>query len=251
MRKIILKEPFLSVYKKIEDIQKYDRYIAAYIFGSVARGEQNINSDFDVMVVISEDNNCSEINHPIINGIKLDITFGSLAKIKEINDEVVKKGERMPMLAESIIVFDKTGELKQLKKTYSTTRPKAKANDHQHIHFMLYHSDNKAKRNLENDKATALLALSININEVLKYHYHINGRWWLSNKRILADLRIWDPEMAELLEKFVSTSDLDNKYALWSGILDHVAKTIGGRKVISDINCNCENCKKDLANLTR
>lgn len=94
MSKSKLREPFLSAYRKIEELQKYDRYLAAYIFGSVVRGEQDKNSDLDVMVIVDENNNCKEINHPIINGIKLDITFRSLAQIKEINDDVVKKGER-------------------------------------------------------------------------------------------------------------------------------------------------------------
>lgn len=250
MSKSKLREPFLSAYKKIEELQKYNRYQAAFIFGSVVRGEQDKNSDLDVMVIVDEDNNCKEINHPIINGIKLDITFRSLAQIKEINDDVVKKGERLPMLAESIIVFDKKGELKKLKQTYSNMRAKATPEDFQQIHFMLYHSDNKAKRNLESDKATALLALSININNILKYHYHINGKWWLSNKRILADLRQWDPKMARLVERFVETSNVEKKYQIWSKILDYVAKPIGGRKEISEINCNCKTCKKDLSLLT-
>lgn len=250
MSKLKLREPFLTAYRKIEELQKCDRYQSAYIFGSVVRKEQDKNSDLDVMVIVDEDNNCKEINHPIINGIKLDITFRSLAQIKEINDDVVKKRERLPMLAESIIVFDKNGELKKLKQIYSNMRPKATPEDFQQIHFMLYHSDNKAKRNLESDKTTALLALSININDILRYHYHINGKWWLSNKRLLPDLRQWDLKMAKLVEKFVSTSQVDKKYKLWSQILDHVAKPIGGRKEISEINCNCETCKKDLTLLT-
>lgn len=250
MSKSKLREPFLSAYKKIEELQKYERYQAAYVFGSVVRGEQDKNSDLDVMVIVDEKNECKEINHPIINGIKLDITFRSLSQIKEINDDVVKKGDRLPMLAESIIVFDKKGELKKLKQTYSSIRVKATEQDFQQIHFMLYHSDNKAKRNLESDKATALLALSININDILKYHYHINGKWWLSNKRLLPDLRQWDPKMARLVEKFVSTSQVNRKYKLWSQILDYVAKPIGGRKEISEINCNCKTCKKDLTLLT-
>ena len=246
-----LAEPFLSAYKKVERLQKYDRYLGAFIFGSVVRGEQDKNSDFDVIVAVDKDNDCKEINHPIIKGLKLDISFRSLKQIEEMDDAVTQKGERIPMLAESIIVFDKTGKLTKLKNKFKKAKPKKATNeDFQQIHFMLYHSDNKAKRNLESDKPTALLALSININDILKYHYQINGHWWLSNKRLLPDLRKWDSQMARLIEKFVSTSVVDKKYKLWSKILDHVAKPIGGRKEISEINCNCKTCKKDLEFLT-
>ena len=95
--KLRFSEPFYSVIKKIEQLQEYDRYQSAYIFGSVVRGEQNKDSDLDVMVVVNENNDCKEINHPIINGIKLDLTFRSIQQIRKINEEVVQKGERIPM----------------------------------------------------------------------------------------------------------------------------------------------------------
>jgi hypothetical protein len=143
-------------------------YIGAFIFGSVVRGEHDKDSDFDVIVAVDKYNDCKEINHPIIKGLKLDISFRSLKQIKEMDDAVVKKGERLPMLAESIIVFDKTGKLTKLKNKFKNVKPKkASQKDFQQIHFMLYHSDNKARRNLEGDKATALLALSTNINDIL------------------------------------------------------------------------------------
>ena len=246
-----LQGPFLTAYNKIENLEKHDRYLGAFIFGSIARGEQDKDSDLDVIVAVDLDNNCKEINHPFIKDLKLDISFRSLVQIKEMEEAVVKKGERMPMLAESIIVFDKTGNLTKLKNKFKKAKPKKAAKeDFRLIQFMLYHSDNKAKRNLETDKYTALLALYININDILKYHYQINGKWWLSNKRLLSDLRKWDPKMAKLLEKFVSTSNVSKKYNYWDQILNHVAKPIGGRKEISEINCNCKVCKRDLQILT-
>jgi hypothetical protein len=55
--------------------------------------------------------------------------------------------------------------------------------------------------------------------------------------------------MATLVEKFVSTSHVDKKYEFWSQILDYVARPIGGRKEISEINCKCEVCRNDLRHL--
>lgn len=243
-------EPFKSAIKKIKKLQKHDRYLGAYIFGSVARGEQNKNSDLDVKVVVDADNPCKEINHPVINGIKLDLTFNSLEQIKKMEEETVKKGERIPMIGESIIVFDKTGELTKLRKKYMRVKKKkANDNDFQQIQFLIYHADNKAKRHLKSDSYSSLLSMSIDLNDILKFHYHINGKWWLSNKRLLSDLRMWDSTLAKLLEKFVETSEVKTKYKYWSKILEHVAKPLGGRKEISEINCNCAVCKKDLIKL--
>ncbi len=242
-----MNEPFLSAYKKVEELQKYDRYQAAYVFGSLVRGEQDKNSDLDVMVIVDSKNNCKEINHPIINGLKLDLTFRSLDQIRKINEDIVQKGERIPMITESIIVFDKTGGLTKLKREFKKIkRKKANKKDFQQIQFTIYHADNKAKRNLNDDKTTALLAMSININEILKFHYHINGKWWLSNNRLLNDMRSWDPKIVKLIEKFVEENKVNKKYKLWSKILDHVAKPLGGRKEIKDINCDCRVCREDL-----
>lgn len=242
-----INEPFLTAYKKIKNMKKYNRYLGAYIFGSVARGEQNKDSDLDVIVLTNKGNNCKEINHPVINGVKLDISFRSLKQIQKDNEDMLTKGDRIPMIAESIIVFDKTGGLAKLRKKFKNLkRKKATKKDFQMIHFMLHHSDDKAKRNLRSDKATALLAMSINLNDILKFHYHIHGKWWVSNKRMLTDLRKWDKEIASLVEKFVSTSSVNQKYKLWTKVLNHVAEPIGGRKQIDEINCKCKTCQKDL-----
>src|SRR5581483_6015669 len=107
-------EPFKSALKQIEKLQEEERYISAYIFGSLARGEQDKNSDLDVMVIVDTDNECTEINHPILNGLKSDLTFRSFEQIKKMNEDILKKNERIPFVAESVIVSDKTGELTKL-----------------------------------------------------------------------------------------------------------------------------------------
>lgn len=240
-------EPFNTAIDKVKRLQEHDRYLSAYVFGSIARGEQTKDSDLDVIVEVDKDNDCKEINHPTVNGIKLDITFRSYKQIEKDNVDVADKNKRIPMIAESIILFDKTGKLTKLRnKLKKIKRKKANKKDFQFIQFMIFHADNKAKRSLYEDKASSLLSMSINVNEILDFHYHINGRWWLSNKRLLADLRKWDPRLAKILEKFVVEIDTENKYKYFSQILDHVAKPIGGRKEIENVNCNCVNCRRDL-----
>ena len=55
-------ERFLPAYQCIQQLEQYDRYLAAYIFGSVARGEATEQSDLDVHVMVDEDNACPNIN---------------------------------------------------------------------------------------------------------------------------------------------------------------------------------------------
>jgi predicted nucleotidyltransferase len=52
-------ERFLAAYQHIERLGQYDRYLAALIFGSLARGMTTEKSDLDVIVLVDEDNSGS------------------------------------------------------------------------------------------------------------------------------------------------------------------------------------------------
>ncbi|HLZ56474.1 MAG TPA: nucleotidyltransferase domain-containing protein [Ktedonosporobacter sp.] len=240
-------ERFQPAYQCIQRLAQDERYLAAYIFGSLARGEATNKSDFDVHVIINEDNPCTNINHPMINGAKLDLSFRSLEWLKATTNRDIERRERIPMIAESIIVFDKTNELVKLKEMASQVRPvPIDPSEYQFMQFMFYHGNNKAERNLESDPITALLVMHVGLNEWLKNHYRLQQHWWVSSKRLLADLRTWDPTLAQLVEQFVATSEVHAKFALWSAIIDHVLIPLGGRQPIAENNCDCELCQQDL-----
>jgi hypothetical protein len=245
--KIYIPDKFRLAYKRILDLQHSDEYIGAFIFGSIARGDSGEDSDFDAVVIVERKNHCGNVNHPFINGAKLDISFQTYEHFLEITQKEIKKADRVPMLAESIIAFDKTGKLTRLKKKLQKTKPKkVSSKDHQHIQFMIYHATNKAERFLESDPSSSLLAMGININEVLQFHYKLQEKWLVSNKRLLNDLREWDPPLAKLLEKFTIENDAKAKFDAWSEITDYVLIPIGGKKPIEENNCDCELCEKDL-----
>jgi predicted nucleotidyltransferase len=239
---------FAAAYQRVEALAHYDRYLAAYIFGSFARGEATEHSDLDVHVMVDADNPCANINHPLIAGVKLDLSFGSLHQLLERTSREMEQRERVPMIAESLIVFDKTGELAHLQMQARQVRPRGIPPGHQQfLQFMFFHGNEKAQRNLEADPITALLVMHVGLNELLKYHYQLQQHWWVSSKRLLADLRAWDPLLAQLLAAFVATSDISAKFAHWSAIIDHILEPLGGRQPLAENNCACAVCQQDLA----
>ncbi len=243
---------FLPAYRTIQNLAQDERCLGAFIFGSLARGEATEQSDCDVKVIVREDNPCKNINHPFLAGVKLDITFNSFQQIRVATEQEIARRERVPMIAESLIVFDKTGELQQLQQQARQIRPReVPASEYQFIQFMIYHANNKVERNLTADSATALLAMHIGVNDLLHYHYQLQQRWWVSNKRLLADLREWDAPLATLLEQFLFTCEVSTKFSLWSAIIDHILQPLGGRQPIAENNCTCERCKQDLALLLK
>ncbi|HZR44561.1 MAG TPA: nucleotidyltransferase domain-containing protein [Ktedonobacteraceae bacterium] len=241
---------FLPAYRCIQRLERDDRYLAAFIFGSVARGEATEDSDLDVHVITNEDNPCTNINHPFIGGVKLDLTFLSLDQLKAKTQPAMEQRERIPMMAEIMIVFDKTNEVAKLQETARQVTPRGILPDeYQFMQFMFYHGNDKAERNLAHDPQTALLVMHVGLNEFLKYHYQLHQKWWVSSKWLLADLRSWDQQLAQLLESFVATSEVHEKFCLWSAIIDHILAPVGGRQPIAENICDCAVCQRDLATL--
>lgn len=241
---------FYKVYFQVLNLKKDGRYLGAFIFGSVARGDATAESDFDVKVIVDVDNSCNKINHPHIDGVKIDLTFQSFKQLQDFTNNEIKKRERVPMIAESIIVFDKTGDLANLKRLAKKTKPKkAQRKDYQLIQFLVYHVLNKAERNLIKDPHTALLVMSIDLNELLKMYYWIKGRWWVSTKRRLRDLRNFDPALTHLVENLLDSSNATDKFNYLLKVSDYILDLIGGRQPITENNCRCKVCKADLNNL--
>lgn len=236
-----------AAYQRIAALAEHERYLGAFIFGSVARGDDTLSSDFDVKVVVDQDNDCWNVNHPFIDGVKLDISFTSLAQLRASTEHEIARRERIPMLAESTIVFDKTGELGRLKRQALQARRKPfTGDDHQWAQFLVYHANNKAERFLDDDPLSALLVMHVSLDELLQIHYQINERWTVSSKRLLQDLRGWDQELARLLEQFVATCEAQAKFSLWTAIVDWVLRPLGGRLPIAENNCACPTCRSDL-----
>ena len=243
-------EPFHSAVLKVKQLEKFDEYLGAFIFGSVARGEQNSDSDLDIKVVTAREEYCDTVNHPYIGEIKLDLSFNSKKRIKDLANEEMGSRKRVPMVAESIIIFDKDGFIKNLKSKALKVKPKKlRKKDHHWSKFMIYHAHDKAYRYLENDPASAMFSMGIDINDVLKDHYKLHGQWWVSNKRMLQDLESWDPHLARLLRKFSLSVDVGTKYKNYLKILNYISLPMGDWQNLKENNCNCKLCKKDLSYL--
>jgi predicted nucleotidyltransferase len=236
---------------RIQQLHAVERFEAAYLFGSVARGDCTAASDLDIQVLVDHENPCANINHPIINGVKLDLTFLSFEQLAARTRREIEKGDRVPMVAESIVVFDNTGELTRLRASAQRACPKpCTPADCQAIQFLVFHVNDKTERLLTTDPSGALLVMHTGVGDLVNTHYRIQRRWQLSSKRVLVDLRGWDPAFATLLESFVCTTDVHAKFAIWTQIIDYVLTPLGGRQPIADMNCACAVCRRDLAMLT-
>lgn len=240
---------FAAAYHSVRCLERQGRYLGAFIFGSVARGEATERSDLDVKVIVDQDNPCGNINHPVIDGVKLDLTFLSLAQLRRDTEREVARAARVPMLAESVIVFDKTVTLEELRAwARQATPPRATPVDYQLLRFLVFHTHNKVARALESDPPAALLAMHLGLAELFDHHRRLQGRWEVSSKRLLPELRAVDPPLAALVEAFVATADLHAKFRLWTDIVAYIARPLG-TWADAENTCDCVVCREDLATL--
>jgi len=240
---------FMAAYRSLQALEGRGRYLGAFIFGSVARGEATEGSDLDVKVLVDEDTPCPNVNHPVIGGVKLDISFVSLAQLRRDTEAECARAVRVPMLAESRIVFDTTGVLAELRAWARQATPEqATSPDFQWLRFLLYNAHDKVTRALARDAATALLEMHLGLAEVLDIDRRLRGRWEVSSKRLLPLLRAEDPPLAGMVADFVGTAAVAEKFRHWTAIVEHVARPLGNWRVAEQI-CDCAVCRADLAAL--
>lgn len=234
----------------IRALQGQPRYLGALIFGSVAEGESDHHSDLDAIVLVDEDNPCPNINHPGCWGHKVDISFRSIRQIAELAEMWRRRGARRSSLARALIVFDKTGELERLRqRVFMQRRAAATQDDRQDAAALLYHIDDKVRRNLSEDPDTALYCMHVGIGELLEQHFRIHGEWWFGSKKVLTALDRWDRPSANLVRHFLAATDPEVKFDGWSAVVEHVLASLGGRRPIAEYNCDCSVCAADLTTL--
>ena len=243
-------QKYKSTVEKIVQLEQYDRYQGAFIFGSVANGQIHLESDIDIVVVVNDEDSCHEVSHPKLNGIRTDVSFDTLQKITQDLEDTIKQGLRKPWAYDAIILFDKYGHLQQLKcKALQISQPSNRPHSDL-VQAETYYRYTKPARHLSSSPETANLIMHMQLSELLKLHYKLNSKWWVSDKRVLGDLAEWDPTLNSLLREFLTTNLIEQKYQKWMQIIDHILIPVGGRDYRKfEESCSCERCKADVARL--
>jgi predicted nucleotidyltransferase len=248
-----LKGKFDAAVHQISALQRHDRYEGAFLFGSYVTGELHVQSDLDVVVLVSGHDACSEVSHPRLQGIPVDISFNSFENIERyIHQTLSANLRRKPWLYDSQILFDKRGRLHELADwVRQNAKPSLhKAEENEELQMTCYYALTKAHKFIETEPEVALLVMQTELNDLLRRHYKLQGRWWVSNKKLLSDLQSWDPVLHDCLRSFLTVAAITEKVSAWAQIIDHILIPIGGRRFARyESVCDCERCQDDIAYL--
>jgi hypothetical protein len=237
------------VYQALQRLEGHERYLAAFIFGPVARGVAVEQSNTDVFVIVNENRANHHLNHPMIGGVHLNLAFLTLEQFEERTRKEIDQPQRMrPVtIAESIIIFDKTKKLHHMREEAQRVQPRIiSARQQQALQSMLFQCHKKAEYFLEKDSYTALLVMDMDLISVLLAHYKQQQKWWVDPQQVLADLVTWDLPLAQLVRDFLATGEVSAKFQIWSAMIDYVLQPLGGHHPLPAQNCPCNRCQKDI-----
>jgi Nucleotidyltransferase domain len=238
------------VYQALQRLEGHERYLAAFIFGSVARGVAVEQSNTDVFVIVDENRSRHHPNHPMIGGIQLNLAFLTLEQFEERTRKEIDQPQqiRPVTIAESIIIFDKTKKLHHMREEAQQLQPRAiSTRQQQALQSMLFQCQKKAEHFLDKDPSTALLVMHMDLISVLLAQYKQQQKWWVDPQQVLADLSTWDLQLCQLVRDFLATGEVSAKFRIWSAMINYILQLSGEHHPLPSQNCPCNRCQKDIA----
>lgn len=204
-------------------------------------------------MLVTDTVSCPDVSHPRLQGIAVDISFNSFESIERYIHKTLSAAlRRKPWLYDSQILFDKQGRLHESARwVQQNAKPTLHTvDDDEDLQLTCYYALTKAQKFVATAPEVTLLVMQTDLNDLLRRHYKLQGRWWVSNKKLLRDLQCWDPAMYDHLRSFLTTLTIAEKFTAWSHMIDHLLAPIGGRNFAKyESFCGCERCKIDIESI--
>ncbi len=178
----------------------------ATLSGSMLRGEEGPTSDLDINVIVSGKHR--QRRQFMVDGVFVEMFRNPLKQVERYfkeNDHIA-----MHMLGYGHVIVDKDGALAKVRKRaralFKAGPPAMKPDTQIYARYSLWDicadvRDLLAARQML--EARALMGKVV--WDALAFHYARHRRWEFKPKRMLGDLRSWQPKLARLVEAFFAT----------------------------------------------
>jgi len=207
---------------------------AAFLTGSFAQGISSPSSDMDLVVILKENDKQIRSVYTWIDGIFADIFFFDRATITHIksaekiaSSSLDLEGSLIAWLAKSKILFDKTGEITNLK-TDITLIEKCSVleNENNSIAQRINYNRVANKRYFLSDDPHYHEALSLrllySVSELVVGYLTLRGISWEGEKSAINYLKEEALDFYNSFQKFLNSKDLTGKYQAYEAMCEKV-----------------------------
>ncbi|GER86315.1 hypothetical protein KDW_04770 [Dictyobacter vulcani] len=223
-------ERFRPVYQAIQHLESDERCLAALMSKSSFR--ENPSSMYAIVIV--DPSTSSRNRHLLIEDITLTLVFSSLERLESVIYDEIEQHDRHIHLSitRSLIIFDKKGTIRAMQeKARHLQRHTVSPEDLYHIKSKALHFHDIVKDQIQSKPTQALLFMHTHLQNLLVFHYQLQRRWWQGQAQLAEDLRHWNHELANLIDTFVATGDVEMKFQHWSAIIDYILQPFDGHTI--------------------
>lgn len=178
-------------------------------------------SDYDVVIVLTQNNSNVQLALGSIDGRLTDYLFASKEDLEEIisNPDNIQGWQQKiaRWLKDGEIVFDRSGQLKKAKETVSTINisDQITEKDVYSAWFNINYNLKQNRRILASKDPEYLLALDIRllycINDLIVGYFTLRKLVWGGEKKAISYLTQNEPEFTQFLKKFFTQSQISEK----------------------------------------
>ncbi len=214
-----------ALHAVLNDYRRRPEVLAIIVAGSVLRGEGAATSDLDFWILVDAD--YRQRKSFLVGDVPVEIFLNPPEQMLHY----IAAGDHhsMHMMGQGVLLWvrdDAKATIRRLRSWCRTgyaqgPRPLGEQ-ERRARRYAIIDLLQDAHDILRTDPAMANLLMSQVIEQALSLYYAERRLWAPKGKRLLADLRTRDPELAMRLERFVTLTDPEVRHQLLLAILDQV-----------------------------
>jgi predicted nucleotidyltransferase len=209
----------------LADYRRRPEILAVIVAGSIIRGEGAATSDLDFWIPVNSD--YRQRKSFLVGDVPVEIFMNPPEQI--LNYIASGDYHAMAMMGDGLLLWvrEESRELiirlrKWCRAGYALGPPALGEEARKARRYAIIDQLQDAHDILRTDPAMSSLLMGRVVEQALNLYYAERRIWLPKGKRLLADLRARDPELAVRLERFGSLADPDKRHQMLLAILDHI-----------------------------
>lgn len=185
----------------IQYIKNKYQPLGLIVYGSFANGTNNLNSDFDALVISSQNIECHD--HSYVQGIELDVFVYPQSKLIDMSiDDFIQ-------IFDGVIIMDTADMMKKLKEIvneYIQSYPKISQSDNEHsIEWC-----KKMLKRVQRNDTEGYYRLYWLLTESLRIYDEINGLFYFGPKKAIQQMQQQDSLSAQIYDEALKNPTYEN-----------------------------------------